>query len=96
MLITQPLQVANSLRHDVDGFDAFTGTYQPQACLFGRPDWPETMTKISRENPGSTVGVFVCGPQGLSKQLQALCMEDSKDECLRTQRTKFAFHTEFF
>lgn len=84
--------VANLINHGANGFDAFTGAYQPTPCLFGRPDWPVSLAKISKENPGSKVGVFVCGPPGLAKELKALCRDHSKSE----GRASFVFHKELF
>ena len=40
------LQIANSMNHRINGFDAFTGAYQPTPCLFGLPAWQKLARRI--------------------------------------------------
>ena len=56
MLKTHAADSPNSFSHKTSSFDAFTRAYQPTPCLFGRPDWPVSLARISKENPGSKVG----------------------------------------
>uniref|UniRef100_A0A3B4BC45 FAD-binding FR-type domain-containing protein n=1 Tax=Periophthalmus magnuspinnatus TaxID=409849 RepID=A0A3B4BC45_9GOBI len=40
---------------------------------FGRPRWKLLLNDIGRANTGRRVGVFCCGPKGISKTLHRLC-----------------------
>ena len=89
------LQLGQSLQHEEEGYDPLTGVYVPTPCYFGRPEWKSVLNKVSNNHPTSRVGVFVCGPSGLSSQLKGLCNKanlQSKGDAA----TKFDFHKESF
>ncbi|XP_030633475.1 NADPH oxidase 4 [Chanos chanos] len=51
------------------------GRYQPLSSrlLIGRPRWRPLFEEIGRSNQHKKVGVFCCGPKGISKTLHTLC-----------------------
>lgn len=84
----RPDEIRNVMYGD-DEADAITGL--EARTQFGRPNWKEEFAELSRLHPGSTVGVFFCGPAVLSKDL----MINSKRFTKETT-TKFVFHKENF
>jgi len=44
---------------------------------FGRPNWDRVFPSLAQKHPDSDVGVFYCGPVGLSKQLHQMCNKHS-------------------
>ncbi|XP_033111646.1 cytochrome b-245 heavy chain-like isoform X2 [Anneissia japonica] len=62
--------------------DPITGLRQK--THYGRPKWPTIFSEIANENQGIDVGVFFCGPSGLSEILYKNCKlhsEISRDGC---------------
>ncbi|XP_053312530.1 NADPH oxidase 4 [Spea bombifrons] len=41
--------------------------------IFGRPRWKVLFDEIAKSNRQKTVGVFCCGPKGISRDLHKLC-----------------------
>ncbi|XP_067101776.1 NADPH oxidase 4 [Osmerus mordax] len=58
--------------------------------LIGRPKWKLLFDEIGRANKHKRVGVFCCGPKGLSKMLHRLCNSD------QYSGTTFEFNKESF
>uniref|UniRef100_A0A8C9TLQ5 NADPH oxidase 4 n=1 Tax=Scleropages formosus TaxID=113540 RepID=A0A8C9TLQ5_SCLFO len=56
----------------------------------GRPRWPELLDDIGKSNKDKRVGVFCCGPKGISKALHQLCNSG------RSCGTTFEYNKESF
>ncbi|XP_071800889.1 NADPH oxidase 4-like [Asterias amurensis] len=56
----------------------------------GRPDLKQLFSEVSLCNPGSNVGVFVCGPKKLSKRVHKHCNGWNQ------RKTKFHYNKESF
>mmetsp|Transcript_25027 Transcript_25027/g.78959 ORF Transcript_25027/g.78959 Transcript_25027/m.78959 type:complete len:111 (+) Transcript_25027:1082-1414(+) len=39
----------------------------------GRPDWNRIGKRIGDEHPNEDIGVFLCGPGAIAKELSAMC-----------------------
>ncbi|XP_055735580.1 NADPH oxidase 4 isoform X2 [Salvelinus fontinalis] len=66
--------------------------YRPLSSrlMIGRPRWKLLFEEIGRTNKHKRVGVFCCGPKGISKTLHRLCNSD------RYSGTTFEFNKESF
>ncbi|XP_010892023.2 NADPH oxidase 4 isoform X1 [Esox lucius] len=66
--------------------------YQPLSSrlLIGRPRWKLLFEEIGKTNKHKRVGVFCCGPKGISRTLHRLCNSD------RYSGTTFEFNKESF
>ncbi|XP_029028143.1 NADPH oxidase 4 isoform X2 [Betta splendens] len=66
--------------------------YRPLASrlLVGRPRWKHLFDEIGRSNKNKRVGVFCCGPKGISRTLHKLC------NSARFPGTTFEFNKESF
>ncbi|KAM7413192.1 hypothetical protein PAMA_020526 [Pampus argenteus] len=66
--------------------------YQPltSRLLVGRPRWKLLLDEIGRTNKHKRVGVFCCGPKGISRTLHRLC------NSARSSGTTFEFNKESF
>jgi hypothetical protein len=58
------------------GSDQITGLQSP--THFGRPDWNQIFSDLSRKHNAEQVGVFFCGPAVLSKTLYNACRTYTK------------------
>ncbi|CAB3999131.1 cytochrome b-245 heavy chain-like [Paramuricea clavata] len=56
------------LRDREEGEDVITGL--KRKTFFGRPQWDGIFSKIAESNPSTDIGVFFCGPSGLSHTLR--------------------------
>eukprot|EP00058_Branchiostoma_floridae_P014400 XP_002599888.1 hypothetical protein BRAFLDRAFT_212399 [Branchiostoma floridae] len=56
----------------------------------GRPQWRHIFDEVARYNPRTSIGVFLCGPKGMSKGVKKICLKKNKFH------TKFEFHKENF
>lgn len=56
----------------------------------GRPRWKQLLNEIGRTNKGKRVGVFCCGPKGISRTLHRLCNSNAYTG------TTFEFNKESF
>jgi len=56
---------------------------------FGRPRWGEIFDKIAEKHPQKKIGVFMCGPQMLAKNLKNICVKN-------LHKANFQFHKENF
>ncbi|XP_071956968.1 NADPH oxidase 2-like [Antedon mediterranea] len=61
-------QARNIYLHEQDNKDPITGLRQK--THYGRPKWKDIFKQIASDNPGIDVGVFFCGPSGLSDVLK--------------------------
>jgi len=68
--------------------DQITGLQSP--TYFGRPNWDQIFQEKEQHHSGKTVGVFLCGPAVLSKQVSHFCTKWSRNH------TSFIFHKENF
>uniref|UniRef100_A0A2K6F901 NADPH oxidase 3 n=1 Tax=Propithecus coquereli TaxID=379532 RepID=A0A2K6F901_PROCO len=57
--------------HWDENTDVITGL--KQKTFYGRPHWNNEFKRIAYNHPGSSIGVFFCGPKALSKTLQRMC-----------------------
>ncbi|KAM7399365.1 hypothetical protein PAMP_018640 [Pampus punctatissimus] len=66
--------------------------YRPltSRLLVGRPRWKLLLDEIGRTNKHKRVGVFCCGPKGISRTLHRLC------NSARSSGTTFEFNKESF
>uniref|UniRef100_A0A8C7M4J4 FAD-binding FR-type domain-containing protein n=1 Tax=Oncorhynchus kisutch TaxID=8019 RepID=A0A8C7M4J4_ONCKI len=66
--------------------------YRPLSSrlMIGRPRWKLLFEEIGRTNKHKRVGVFCCGPKGISRTLHRLCNSD------RYSGTTFEFNKESF
>ncbi|XP_023647954.1 NADPH oxidase 1 [Paramormyrops kingsleyae] len=71
--------------------DVITGL--KQKTHYGRPNWDKEFEQICNENPSSTVGTFLCGPENLAKELERKCVEYSDVD---PRKTRFYFNKENF
>ncbi|XP_066535289.1 NADPH oxidase 4 isoform X2 [Hoplias malabaricus] len=58
--------------------------------VIGRPKWKPLFQEIGKSNQHKKVGVFCCGPKGVSRELHTLC------NTFRTSGTVFEFNKESF
>ncbi|KAG8548690.1 hypothetical protein GDO81_024525 [Engystomops pustulosus] len=58
--------------------------------IIGRPRWKLLFDEIAKSNRQKSVGVFCCGPKGLSKDLHKLCNRPN------TYGTRFEYNKESF
>uniref|UniRef100_A0A3B5M6J2 NADPH oxidase 4 n=1 Tax=Xiphophorus couchianus TaxID=32473 RepID=A0A3B5M6J2_9TELE len=58
--------------------------------LVGRPRWKHLLDEIGKSNRHKRVGVFCCGPKGISRTLHRLC------NSARSRGTTFEFNKESF
>ncbi|XP_076826428.1 NADPH oxidase 2 isoform X2 [Brachyhypopomus gauderio] len=56
--------------------DPITGL--KQKTLYGKPNWDMEFSTIATNHPGSKVGVFLCGPALLAKDLAKQCHKQSQ------------------
>ncbi|XP_028415268.1 NADPH oxidase 3-like isoform X2 [Dendronephthya gigantea] len=56
------------LRDQEEGEDVITGL--KRKTFFGRPQWDGIFDNIAQSNPSTDIGVFFCGPSGLSHTLR--------------------------
>uniref|UniRef100_H0VSY4 NADPH oxidase 1 n=1 Tax=Cavia porcellus TaxID=10141 RepID=H0VSY4_CAVPO len=71
--------------------DILTGL--KQKTYFGRPKWENEFSTIATAHPKSVVGVFLCGPQTLAKNLRKCCHRYSS---LDPRKVQFYFNKENF
>ncbi|KAG7266516.1 hypothetical protein CRUP_036532 [Coryphaenoides rupestris] len=71
--------------------DVVTGL--KQKTHYGRPNWEKEFEQVRKENPTSTVGTFLCGPQVLAKVLEKKCAKYSDVD---PRKTRFYFNKENF
>ncbi|CAL8356196.1 unnamed protein product [Merluccius merluccius] len=78
------------VRFDQDT-DVVTGL--KQKTHYGRPNWEKEFEQVRKDNPSSTVGTFLCGPQVLAKVLAKKCAKYSDVD---PRKTRFYFNKENF
>jgi predicted ferric reductase len=83
-------QIKDVMYDDNDAQDAITGLQSH--TNFGRPNWENIFADLAEKFTGEEIGVFLCGPQVLSKNLYGL----SKKFTSSRTGTKFVFHKENF
>jgi predicted ferric reductase len=81
--------------------DIVTKMKQGKNRRYGRPNWKEEFAEVRKHIENTQhlsqlkkrpkVGIFVCGPSILSKQLYRFCVEETKNSTVR-----FKFHKENF
>lgn len=78
----------NIALHDNEKGDVITGL--TQKTKFGRPEWDKVFSRVCSDHKGTNVGVFFCGPAGLSHELHKYSNKYSDAE------TKFFYNKENF
>ncbi|KAG9478358.1 hypothetical protein GDO78_013388 [Eleutherodactylus coqui] len=86
---------SNIAGHAIINFDVATDavTGLKQKTIYGRPVWENEFTKVAETHPRSTVGVFLCGPEALAKNLEQCCNQFSS---LDPRKVQFYFNKENF
>ncbi|XP_023421348.1 NADPH oxidase 1 isoform X1 [Cavia porcellus] len=86
---------SNIAGHAALNFDKATDilTGLKQKTYFGRPKWENEFSTIATAHPKSVVGVFLCGPQTLAKNLRKCCHRYSS---LDPRKVQFYFNKENF
>ncbi|KAJ1548541.1 hypothetical protein HK405_002789 [Cladochytrium tenue] len=65
-------EMRNIILNDEEGAsDAITGLRSP--TYYGRPNFDQIFKGMRQSHPGTDIGVFFCGPKGLSKSLHKAC-----------------------
>ncbi|KAJ3588426.1 hypothetical protein NHX12_012019 [Muraenolepis orangiensis] len=82
---------AHVMVHFDEDTDVVTGL--KQKTHYGRPNWEKEFEQVRKENPTSTVGTFLCGPQALAKVLEKKCAKYSDVD---PRKTRFYFNKENF
>ena len=74
--------------HADEGFQQFAG----------RPDWNRIGKELHQAYPAAQVGVFLCGPAAIGKQLSAMCdkFNAERGKASRRAANAFVFHKESF
>ncbi|XP_053448646.1 NADPH oxidase 3 [Nycticebus coucang] len=57
--------------HWDENTDVITGL--KQKTFYGRPHWDDEFKRMAYSHPGSSIGMFFCGPKALSRTLQRMC-----------------------
>ncbi|XP_068662864.1 respiratory burst oxidase homolog protein B-like [Aristolochia californica] len=83
------IAMLQSLHHAKNGVDIVSGTRVK--THFARPNWRSVFKHVAINHSDQRVGVFYCGPQGLTGELKRL----SSDFSHKTS-TQFDFHKENF
>ncbi|NWZ19645.1 NOX1 oxidase, partial [Asarcornis scutulata] len=81
----------NAALHYDTATDTVTGLRHK--TIFGRPMWNAEFSAVAMAHPRSVVGVFLCGPGALAKDLQRSCHQHSS---LDPRKVKFYFNKENF
>ncbi|XP_072023484.1 NADPH oxidase 2-like [Amphiura filiformis] len=84
-------QAKNLYLHGASVKDTITGLQQK--TQYGRPQWDTIFTQIGKDHPGTSVGVFFCGPEQLSNVLEKKSNEHSN---ISGNGAKFFFNKENF
>lgn len=84
-------QAKNLYLQEEQEIDAITGLRQK--TNYGKPMWDQIFKHIAEENKGVSVGVFFCGPGGLSAVLHENCNKHSK---VLGEGAKFFYNKENF
>ncbi|XP_040428855.1 NADPH oxidase 1 isoform X2 [Cygnus olor] len=85
------VQANNAALHYDTATDTVTGLRHK--TIFGRPMWNTEFSAVATAHPRSVVGVFLCGPGALAKDLQKFCHQHSS---LDPRKVKFYFNKENF
>ncbi|XP_004643393.1 NADPH oxidase 1 isoform X2 [Octodon degus] len=85
----------NVAGHAALNFDKATDilTGLKEKTYFGRPKWENEFSTIATAHPKSVVGVFLCGPRTLAKNLRECCHRYSS---LDPRKVQFYFNQENF
>lgn len=76
-------------KDQVHEHDPMTGLMS--RTVLGRPQWPNILKSVAKEDNVKRAGVFVCGPPGLANAIQYQC-----EEWNGVLGTQFDFHKEMF
>ncbi|KAK9119829.1 hypothetical protein Scep_017922 [Stephania cephalantha] len=58
-----------------------------------RPDFGDIFSKIASQSGGSTVGVFVCGPESMKQSVAQLCKPNLQGLSAKRSTPSFCFHS---
>ncbi|XP_071506880.1 NADPH oxidase 2-like [Diadema antillarum] len=84
-------QAKNIYLQEEQEIDAITGLRQK--THYGRPKWDSNFKMVAAENPGTSVGVFFCGPKALSSVLHE---NSNKFTSITPDGAKFFYNKENF
>ncbi|KAJ2783376.1 hypothetical protein H4R18_001743 [Coemansia javaensis] len=88
-------QIRNiALYQDPTGPDAVTGLYR-SPTYYGRPNFGTIFEDIGMRTPNVDVGVFACGPRGMTRSLRRVSRKWTSSFS-NTTKTRFVFHQEKF
>ncbi|KFO05454.1 Cytochrome b-245 heavy chain, partial [Balearica regulorum gibbericeps] len=84
-------QATHFVVHHEEEKDVITGL--KQKTLYGRPNWENEFKTIAGQHPGSRIGVFLCGPEGLADTLNKQSISNSEAD---PRGVHFIFNKENF
>ncbi|KAM6284630.1 NADPH oxidase 2 [Spheniscus humboldti] len=84
-------QATHFVMHHEEEKDVITGL--KQKTLYGRPNWENEFKTIAGQHPGSRIGVFLCGPEGLADTLNKQSISNSEAD---PRGVHFIFNKENF
>ncbi|NWI36166.1 CY24B protein, partial [Picathartes gymnocephalus] len=84
-------QATHFVVHHEEEKDVITGL--KQKTLYGRPNWENEFKIIAGKHPGSRIGVFLCGPEGLADTLSKQSISNSEAD---PRGVHFIFNKENF
>ncbi|KAF0690992.1 hypothetical protein As57867_017641, partial [Aphanomyces stellatus] len=89
-----PLKLIQSFMHARQDRDIFTGLQRSKMHM-GRPDWKTELNKVARQTSGdgSDIGVFLCGPPALDRDVALHCRKFNTKNPTGVQ---FSYHSEKF
>ncbi|EDO38325.1 predicted protein [Nematostella vectensis] len=70
--------------------DPITGLFA--RTKYGRPEWAKIFNEVAEAHNQTSVGVFFCGPSGLSHELHKMCTQS----CDETKGVRFFYNKENF
>ncbi|KAL0592086.1 hypothetical protein ABG067_000739 [Albugo candida] len=109
--VIAPLRFVQTFIHETEGEDIISGLETKQMTHFGRPNWPQELSRIAKQHHASKlnsvgsndsegtheadIGVFFCGPRKLNGLLRDECLHYNQ---LHSKKTKvnFEYHSEIF
>lgn len=82
LYLTQKMEVDDVQHYAIHG-DATTDPFTKlkTRTTFGRPRWSDLLAQIKHECAGTRIGVYLCGPPGLSREVERTCRTLSTKSC---------------
>ena len=91
--LIEPLRLMQTFVHTEGGGDIISGLSTRNLTHFGRPEWKPILNKIASHHRNEDIGVFLCGPPKLDKEVAEVCHEfNTRGEF----DVEFSYHSENF